>query len=330
MKSAKGGACAALSRRPNHAAHSAESDGMVDPRPCRCRRNRFCYVMRNGRAIDPLHPARHGLELLPLVIVGLFVGLVGGMFGVGGGIILIPALNEVLGPNQHLYQSTAMIVNLFVAVPAVYQHHCVRAVEVATVLRILPLAVVSVVIGVAVSELGLFAGEGEAYLRGLFGLFLFACAAYDLYRMWRKPGAAGTATVGAVARRRWISLAAVALPTGFASGLLGVGGGILAVPLQRRFLHTPIRTAIANSAAIIVATSFVGALAKNHAVLSDVGSSREPMLLACVLIPTAVVGSLVGSRFTHRVPEQIVHGAFDFLLVLAAVRLTCSAVQSLP
>lgn len=271
------------------------------------------------------------MDLLTLVIIGLFVGLVGGMFGVGGGIVLIPALNEILGPNQHLYQSTAMIVNLFVAVPAVYQHHCARAVEVATVLRIIPLAVASVVVGVAVSELGVFAGKGEAYLRGLFGLFLFACAAYDIYRMWRKTGATGAAPEsGAAARLRWVSLAAVALPTGFASGLLGVGGGILAVPLQRRFLHTPIRTAIANSAAIIVATSLVGALAKNYAVMSDVESSREPILLACVLIPTAVVGSLVGSRFTHRVPVQIVKGAFELLLLLAAVRLTYSAVQSLP
>lgn len=278
-----------------------------------------------------MHAARRGLELLPLVIVGLFVGLVGGMFGVGGGIILIPALNEVLGPNQHLYQSTAMIVNLFVAVPAVYQHHCVKAVEVATVLRIIPLAVASVVVGVAVSELGVFAGEGEAYLRGLFGLFLFACAGYDTYRMLRKTGATGTAPNGCAADRpHWVSLAAVALPTGFASGLLGVGGGILAVPLQRRFLHTPIRTAIANSAAIIVCTSLVGALAKNYAVMSDVESSRELILLACVLIPTAVVGSLVGSRFTHRVSVKLVKGAFDLLLLLAAVRLTYSAVQSLP
>lgn len=275
------------------------------------------------------------MDLLPLVIVGLFVGVVGGMFGVGGGIVLIPALNEVLGPNQHLYQSTAMIVNLFVAVPAVYQHHCVRAVEVATVLRIVPLAIASVIVGVEVSELGIFAGKGEAYLRGLFGLFLFACAAYDIYHMWRKNDAAGAApdpanAVCRTARHRWGLFAAVAIPTGFASGLLGVGGGILAVPLQRRFLHTPIRTAIANSAAIIVATSFVGAIAKNYAVMSAVENSMEPILLALVLIPTAVVGSLVGSRFTHRVPVQLVKSGFNLLLLLAAVRLTSSAVRSLP
>ncbi len=271
------------------------------------------------------------LNLFPLVIVGLFVGLVGGMFGVGGGIILIPALTEVLGPNQHVYQSTAMMVNLFVAIPAAYQHHCMRAVEVATVLRIIPFAVVSVVAGVAVSELRFFAGEGEAYLRGIFGFFLFSCATYDVYRLLRrrKTDAAGDTTPPATNRPKWGDVAAVALPTGFAAGLLGVGGGILAVPLQRRFLHTPIRTAIANSAAIIIATSFAGALVKNFAVMSEIEEPLDPLLLAMVLIPTAIVGSLVGSRFTHRVPERLVKAGFDLLLLLAAIRLTVSAVRSL-
>ncbi len=272
------------------------------------------------------------MDLLQLVIVGLFVGVVGGMFGVGGGIILIPALNEVLGPNQHVYQSTAMIVNLFVAMPAVYQHHCVKAIQVATVMRIVPMAIVSVVAGVAVSELGVFAGRGEAYLRGLFGFFLFGCAVYDIYRSLRAPDATTPMSDGAVAVApfRWPVLAAVALPTGFASGLLGVGGGILAVPLQRRFLHISIRTAIANSAGIIVATSLVGALAKNYAVMSTAENSGEPLLLASVLIPTAVAGSLVGSRLTHHVPVRFVKVAFNLLLLLAAVRLTQGAITSLP
>lgn len=271
------------------------------------------------------------MDLFPLVIVGLFVGLVGGMFGVGGGIVLIPALNEVLGPNQHLYQSTAMIVNLFVAVPAAYQHHCLKAVDVAAVLRMVPMAVASVVAGVGVSELGIFAGEGEAYLRGIFGLFLFTCVAYDIHRMLRKPDIKGATPDGDVAvHTRWRLLAAIAIPTGFASGLLGIGGGILAVPLQRRLLHTPIRTAIANSAALIVATSLVGAIVKNYAVMSDVEKSMEPILLALVLIPTAVVGSLAGSRLTHRVPVPFVKGAFNLVLLVAAVRLVYGAVRAIP
>ena len=59
------------------------------------------------------------LSLVALVVIGLLTGVVGGMLGVGGSIVLIPAMTEVLGPNQHLFQATAMIVNFFVVVPAV-------------------------------------------------------------------------------------------------------------------------------------------------------------------------------------------------------------------
>ena len=45
----------------------------------------------------------------------------------------------------------------------------------------------------------------------------------------------------------------------------GVGGGVVAVPLQRRFLGVGLRSAIANSATLIVLLSVVGATAKNLA-----------------------------------------------------------------
>ena len=79
-----------------------------------------------------------------------------------GSIILIPALTEFRGPNQHLYQATAMIMNFFVSVPAVYQHWRARAIDAATIIRLVPLSIVFVAIGVALSESRLFAGTGEA------------------------------------------------------------------------------------------------------------------------------------------------------------------------
>lgn len=262
-----------------------------------------------------------------LAIVGLVVGAVGGMFGVGGSIILIPALNEVLGPNQHLYQSAAMIVNLFVSLPAIHQHRRAGAIDGATVRRIIPAASGAVLLGVTVSELRVFSGSGEAYLRLIFGLFLFLCAAYDVYRISRHAEPAAPTNPP----RSWKLTALVALPTGFASGLLGVGGGILAVPLQRRFLGIPIRNAIANSAAIIVATSLVGSIYKNIAYAADpsVTSRTDPLLLSLILIPTAVAGSLVGSRLTHAVPVRFVKGAFVALLLVSSVRMIQTALTSL-
>ena len=215
---------------------------------------------------------------------------------------MIPAMTEVLGPNQHLYQSAAMIVNFFVGVPAVYQHRRAGAIERATVIRIVPLAAVAVILGVGISELGFFSGKGEAYLRGLFGLFLLGVAATELYRLLRGPGRGLDATgvpqnpngsgSSPVAPMTWPRIAAVAVPTGLVAGLLGIGGGVLAVPLQRRLLHVPIRTAIANSATIIIATSSIGSVAKNYAYMADHDYTMKSLLLAAILIPTAIIGRL--------------------------------------
>ena len=273
------------------------------------------------------------MDQLIIVIIGLFVGIVGGMFGIGGSIILIPALTEFRDPDQHLYQATAMIMNFFVSVPAVYQHWRARAIDATTIARLVPLSIVFVVIGVAVSESRIFAGSGEAYLRGLFGVFLFACGLAEIYRAYHPykvvdevyailpegtPAPALTLPV----------IAAIASPAGFISGLLGIGGGILAVPLQRRFLRMPLRLAIANSTALVAATAIFGGIIKNYAYYSEHGTARQPILLAAILAPTAIVGSLIGARLTHRVPLKTLRTLFILLLIIASIRLIQGAVSA--
>ncbi len=267
-------------------------------------------------------------QLLVLAAVGLLAGMTGGMLGIGGSIIMIPAMAEILPPDQHLFQAAAMIVNFFVVVPAVIRHRRAGAIDGRAVTRIIPPALVGVIAGVMLSEAPVFSGHGEAYLRGIFGLFLMAVSVTELWRLTR--GVRGGDPDGVSARTGWLRAGLIALPVGLVAGLLGVGGGILAVPLQRRFLGIPIRIAIANSATMIIATSLVGACAKNGAYAVDHGLTARPFILAAVLIPTAVLGSAIGSRLTHRVPVRILKGAFLVVMILASIRLLSGAVASKP
>lgn len=279
-------------------------------------------------------------ELLLLLLIGALGGFMGGMFGVGGSVVMIPALNEALGPNQHLYQAACMIVNFFVAGPAVVQHYRAKAIDFRWVLRLVPVALVAVLAGVGISELHVFSGSGEAYLRGLFGLFLAAISGQELWRHWRRSGAQVPAIDGVGAEppspspkslsssAKWLRAAAIALPTGFIAGLLGVGGGLIAVPMQHRLLKMPMKQAIANSAGLIVVVSAVGAIAKNMAYLKDVGAGARSTDLAAALIPTAVLFSLLGSRWLHGLPLRLVKVGFFLLLMLASVRLIHGAYRT--
>lgn len=264
------------------------------------------------------------------MLIGLLTGTVGGMLGVGGSIVAIPALTFVLGPDQHRYQAAAMILNFFVVVPAVYQHRRAKALDGWSVLRIVPSALVAVVVGVFLSELPIFAGDREVYLRALFGIFLIAVSAYELSRLFAHDRADISARSPDESRPRirWGEAAIVAVPTGLIAGLLGVGGGIIAVPLQRRLLSIPLRRAIANSAALIIATSAVGATLKNFAYATDHADWTSPLQLAAVLIPTAILGSLFGARLTHRLPLRFVKVAFFILLAAAALRMVAGVVWS--
>ena len=262
-----------------------------------------------------------------LGLIGLVAGVSGGLLGIGGSIVMIPGMNEVFGPEQHLHQAAAMIVNFFVVVPAVYQHSRARAITWRIVFGIAPAAVVSVLVGVAVSETSIFAGRHQIYLTGLFGVFMYCIGATDLYRMIRPNGSDATCDPATVPA--W-KAALVGVPTGFFAGLLGVGGGIMAVPFQRRVLHIPLRMAIANSATVIIALSVVGATMKNYAVVSDgIATWHQPLSIAAILIPTAMIGSFVGGKLTHTLPVRYVRLAFILLLFVFATRMCARALSAL-
>lgn len=275
------------------------------------------------------------MEFLGLSIIGFFVGLAGGLFGIGGGIVLIPALTIFAGPNQHQYQAVALIVNVFVSVPAVYQHMRARAIDRRTVARLIPPAILAVIAGVALSEAPIFTDSGEPRLRLCFAAFLLFAAVAEGYRMAvpfrSKNGPLNPVTDDAHHDRPMghARTAAIALSTGLVSGLLGLGGGVVAVPLQRRFLHIPLRNAIANSAAVIIAVSLVGALVKNFAYASAHGRSKDAIVLALLVGPAAVAGSLVGSRLTHRLPIGRLRVLFIGLLIVAAIRMAAGSIRAI-
>jgi len=62
------------------------------------------------------------LDYSVLALIGLAAGALGGLLGIGGSIIMIPALAIFLGDDQHLYQAAAMVVNIAVALPAAIRH----------------------------------------------------------------------------------------------------------------------------------------------------------------------------------------------------------------
>ncbi len=261
------------------------------------------------------------LELLILIFVGFSAGLLGGLLGIGGSVIMIPVLTVLLNKSQHLSQAAAMIVNVFVAAPSAWRHHIARSVRWDVFWRMLPAGVVLILVGVNVSDL--FHRNQERWLTFIFGLFLLYVIATNLLHLQRGK----TEPDADDARVSWWRVSIVGAITGFMAGLLGIGGGIITVPLLQRITRLPLRQCIGTSSAVMCITAVIGAARKNMTLNEHFSAAgiplevRDSLLIAACLAPTAVIGGLIGARLTHTLKLKWVRLAFLLLLALAAARM---------
>ncbi len=260
-------------------------------------------------------------EVIGLAVLGLFAGAIGGLVGIGGSIVIIPFLTLLMGRDQQFSQAAAMIVNVFVAAPAMLRHHQARAVRWDAFARMLPAGLVFILVGVEASN----RLDGEFLMR-LFGAFLIYVIAYNLIRLRRdRPDAPEAAP----ARVGWVGAGVAGGSMGLLAGLLGIGGGPVSSSLLQRVCGLPLRQAIATSSAVMGLTSAVGAVRKNLTIESLVDAAgvplglslRESLLIAACLAPTAMAGALVGAGLTHTLPLRWVRLAFILLMSWAAARM---------
>ncbi len=255
-------------------------------------------------------------EILWLAVVGLAAGTAGGFMGIGGSIIMIPAMaflfHDRSWDNQHLYQASAMVVNFAVAVPAASQHRRAGAVPSEFVRLFVPATMVSIVAGVFISNL--LASEG---LRIVFAVFLVYVAATMGLRAWRGGSEDGSASARISAPR----VLAVGASTGVAGGVLGIGGGVVSVPLAHALCRLPLRQCIGASATAMVFSAPMGAAMKLWT-LGDHGASwRTAVVMGLALAPTAMLGGHMGARMTHRAPLGSLRVALSLLLLVMAGRM---------
>ena len=255
-----------------------------------------------------------------LITLGLLSGTLGGMLGVGGSVVMIPGLTMTLGYNQHVYQAAAMITNVVVSVPAALRHRAAGALVLGRLRWMVPTALLCAIGGVWLSNLSVFHGqEGGRWLGRLLAVFLVYVVADNVRRLCKAPSYGRNEQSNRPISR--VRYAAVGSVTGAISGLLGIGGGSLAVPLQQAWLGLPLRQCIANSSTLICITAAVGAFYKNASLDIHGQSWKGSFALALLLAPSCWLGGHLGANLTHRMPLVYVRVIFISLMTLAAVKM---------
>jgi len=252
-------------------------------------------------------------EAFLAAIVGLIAGMLGGLLGIGGSIVMIPGLavafHSAGSQTQHLFQASSMAINFAVAVPAAMTHARAGAVRKDLLTRMLPFAMVAIVLGVIVSN-----QLDGGVLRKLFAAFLLYVAAVNIVRtVRRKPDHQASE-----ARITWPRCGLIGVVMGFAAGVLGIGGGILTIPLIQTVCRAPLRQCIGATSATMCFTAAVGASLRIGTISQHGFTPEQALAIAAILAPTAVGASWAGARLTHKLPTAMVRGALVLVMILSA------------
>lgn len=241
--------------------------------------------------------------------IGVTVGVVSALFGLGGGFVLVPVLN-ILGVGIHRAVGTSSAAVVFTALSSTIAYSRRGLIHYKTgVLLSIP-AIFGAYLGAVMTT---YVTPGE--LKVIFGVTLLFVA----YRIYRKETVELNETRLSEIKIDYRLVPIGGFFSGIASGLLGVGGGIINVPFLV-WLGMPMHYAVATSSFAIVFTSTSSAL--KHYYLGNV--DVHWLLL---LVPGLIVGAQIGARLAERIKARNLKTAFAMVMLLLAIRMIISGLR---
>lgn len=255
-------------------------------------------------------------DLLSYLLLGAGAGFCAGLFGIGGGLIIVPALAFMLeAPSGSAVMHTAVGTSLATIIPtalsSIRAHHRHGAISWPLAGRLVP----GIVLGTAAGAVFADQVSGET-LRMVFAAFMLAISLYmasGIMPSGRRalPGAAGMGAAG--------------FTIGAVSALIGIGGGTLTTPFLT-WCRVELRRAIATSAACGLPIALTGTAAYLVAGLGATGlpagsSGYIHWPAAIAIAATSIFTAPLGARLTHSLPVARLRRLFALLLALVAVRL---------
>lgn len=237
------------------------------------------------------------------LVAGVLLGLVFSVLGAGGGILAVPLLMLLFGLPANEAMGAGLAVVFIAALTASLGHARAKRIEWRLVLTLAPMTALGAVLGAKLNPL-----LPMWLTTGLFVVVLLGATA-SLFL--KKKDAAGKRVATPV-------LLGLGLALGVLTGVLGVGGGFLLVPVLVGLARLPMRHAVGTSAALIAIGSLSGAVT----VLLD-----APHLVPMVapVAAGALVGALVGTPLGGKLPERALRFGFAALSVVVAAGMTFKA-----
>jgi len=190
-------------------------------------------------------------EVVPLLLLGAFSGFIAGLLGVGGGLIMVPALLYLLSGSidqtvlMHTAVGTALAAIVFTSISSVRAHHQHGAIHWHNFKKLTPTILIGAFSGAMLTKVMSF-----DFMRIFFACFELSVAAIMYF------GFSSSAHVDSLAKWVWRVTGYI---IGLVSAIVGIGGGTMTTPFLT-YNNVDIKNAIATSAAVGLPIAIAGAL----------------------------------------------------------------------
>ena len=245
-----------------------------------------------------------------LVIIGLIGGLLSGAFGVGGGIIMVPLLISFVQMDQRRAGATSLVAIIPTALVGSVTYFANDEIDLVAAGIIAAGAVVGAIIGAV-----LLRSIPLVWLRWMFIVLMLLVA---VRMVLLEPVRGDQLDLSPLVFFGYIALGLI---MGIASGLFGIGGGVIAVPALVAIFGISDLVAKGTSLLVLIPTGIVGTIANLRGGLVDV---RAGVVVGIAAVAASVPGVALALLMTPRVSSIL----FAALLVVAALQLAVKAVRA--
>lgn len=255
------------------------------------------------------------------VLLGAIGGILAGLLGIGGGLVIVPALTIMFTylamPENyilHMALGTSLASIIFTSLSSLRAHHKLGGVLWPVFIKITPGIIIGTLAGSWIAS-----KLSTEFLKGFFSLFLLYVGTQMLLGIKPKaqrdiPQTAGITGAGGI--------------IGIFSSLVGIGGGTLSVPFLV-WCNIPMRKAIGTSAAIGLPIALAGSFGY---IINGLGIEELPKYTLGFVHVKALVGIVaasvltapIGAKLAHRLPVDKLKKIFALLLYVLGIRMLFS------
>jgi len=243
------------------------------------------------------------------VLLGVIVGIVASFFGIGGGVLFVPILILVFNYDTKMAIGTSLLAVFITSISSALAYARRERINYKLGLMLESASIPGAILGAYIVTI-----VSVILLRKIFSVFLLLLSANLMIEKMQHNKQRTKQKSEQYTKNRLIQAEILSFLAGMLSAMLGIGGGVLKVPVMLLVLDLPIHQATATSSFMIVITSFVGLT--QHTIHGYVD-----FIFGSLLGIGATFGAQIGVKLSDYTKPRVLRRLFAVMLTLIAIEL---------